>query len=125
MDLKWEIKLNDDTVVKELDGNSFNLKWLCKGIVKELKLTDGNNNYILDLNSGNFNINGVNYSNEESSNKGIDNYKLIFFKRNTIISNISDLRNCIKKVQYNFGYVYEDKEIIYGVSDNFSGWFKR
>ena len=98
---KWEVTLADDSVLKEVDGDAFDLAWEADGAVKLFKLAqvDGSKYYSINLESGEFDTNG---DTDIPISGSLGDFGLRFFRRNVI--RIDETGPLGAKVAYFIGY---------------------
>lgn len=80
---QWEVTLADDSIVKESETGKFDLAWEKEGSVKNiaLKQVDGDKSYSVNLETGEFDING---KKDNPSPGSLGDFGLIYFKRNIV-----------------------------------------
>jgi len=114
---QWEATLANDSVVKEADGDSFDLSWETSGALKkfELKQVGGDTIYSADLTNGEFDLAGTTETPDGFGGGSLGDYGLRFFRRNFVRMDITEgpLGN---RVQYFFGYVKSGQEKLYKVA---------
>ena len=107
---QWEITLADDSVKKEADEDNFSLSWETGGAVKELKMKQvgGEKYYSVNLESGEFDLNGDTDTPSGFGGGSLGDYAMRFFKRNRVrVDETGPLNNC---VSYFIGYVKGGQE---------------
>ena len=110
----WEVHLKDGNVIREVDGNKFDLKWELPGEVKKFILKDNGIEYSVNLENGEFS-----YDNQiiipEGFNGSFGDYSLKYFKRNQIFFNTMS-QPIGKSLKYFFGYSINGKEKLLKIS---------
>ena len=111
----WEATLSDDKICKEVAGDKFQLDWETPGAVKLFKVVDGDSNFSVNLETGEF-FNG------EKKIKGgltgsLGDFGLRFFKRNVVVAN-SKGETISHKITPFIGYVKGTKEKLLKIQED-------